>query len=91
MDECSARRRDLYLTIHNTHNRQTSMSPGGILTHNPSRRAAADPRLRSRGHWDRIPYQYQCGKVKEITEVLYRCKRCVGQEVTGRRSSRAKQ
>jgi len=25
MDECSARRRDLYLTTHNTHNRQTSM------------------------------------------------------------------
>jgi hypothetical protein len=27
LDEWSARRRDLYLTIHNTHNRQTSMSP----------------------------------------------------------------
>jgi hypothetical protein len=26
---------------------------GGIRTHNPSRRAAADPRLRQRGHWDR--------------------------------------
>jgi len=25
LDECSARRRDLYLTIHNTHNRQTSI------------------------------------------------------------------
>jgi hypothetical protein len=25
----------------------------GIRTHNPSKRAAADPRLRPRGHWDR--------------------------------------
>ena len=28
-DEWSARRRDLYLTTHNTHNRQTSMTPAG--------------------------------------------------------------
>jgi hypothetical protein len=35
------------------HNRQTSMPPGGIRTHNHRRRAAADLRLRSRGHWDR--------------------------------------
>ena len=27
--------------------------PGGIRTHSLSRRAAADPRLRPRGHWDR--------------------------------------
>ena len=27
LDECSARRRDFYLTTHNTHNRQTSMHP----------------------------------------------------------------
>ena len=43
------RRRDLYLTTHNTHNRQTSMPLGGIRTHNLSRRAAADLRLRPRG------------------------------------------
>ena len=28
-------------------------APGGIRTHNLSRRAAADPRLRPHGHWDR--------------------------------------
>ena len=28
-------------------------APGGIRTHNTSKRAAADPRLRPRGHWDR--------------------------------------
>ena len=30
LDEWSARRRDLYITIHNTHNRQTSMLPVGF-------------------------------------------------------------
>ena len=30
LDEESARRRDLYLTTHNTHNRQTSMPPAGF-------------------------------------------------------------
>ena len=53
LDEWSARRRNLHLTTHNTHNRQTSMPPGGIRTHSLSRRAAADLRLRPRGHWDR--------------------------------------
>ena len=49
LDERSARRRDLYLTTHNIHNRQTSMYHDGIRTYNLSRRAAADPRLRPRG------------------------------------------
>jgi hypothetical protein len=30
LDELSARRRDLYLTIHNTHNRQISMDQVGF-------------------------------------------------------------
>ena len=30
LDEWSARRRDLYLTTHNTHSRQTSMPPAGF-------------------------------------------------------------
>jgi hypothetical protein len=30
LDEGSARRRDFYLTTHNTHNRQTSMPPAGF-------------------------------------------------------------
>jgi hypothetical protein len=32
------RRRDLYLTTHNIHKRQTFMPPGGIRTRNPSKR-----------------------------------------------------
>jgi hypothetical protein len=39
------------------------MPPGGIRTHDPSKRAAQDPRLRPRGHWDRpaipLPSRYQ--------------------------------
>ena len=40
LDEWSARPRDLYLTTHDTHNRQISMPPGGIRTQDLSRRAA---------------------------------------------------
>ena len=54
LDEWSVRRRDLYLTTHNTHNRQTSMPPVGIRTHDLNRQAAADLRLRPRGHWNRL-------------------------------------
>ena len=50
LDERSARRRDHYLTTHRIHNRQTSMAPVGFETHYLSRRAAADLRLRPRGH-----------------------------------------
>ena len=36
------------------HSQHTNIhAPGGIRTHNPSRRTAADLRLRPRGHWDR--------------------------------------
>jgi len=48
LQEWSARRRVLYLTTNNTHNRQTSMPPGGIRTRNPGRRVAADQRRTSR-------------------------------------------
>jgi len=57
LDEWSARRRDLYLKTHNTYNKHPC-SPGGIRTHNHSRRAAIDLRLRPRGHWDRQIYAY---------------------------------
>ena len=37
------------------HSQQTDFhAPGGIRTHDLSRRAAADLRLRPRGHWDRL-------------------------------------
>jgi hypothetical protein len=51
-DEWSPRRKDSYLTTHNTHRKQTSMPLSGIPTHNPSKWTAADPLLRPWGHWD---------------------------------------
>ena len=36
------------------HSQETEIhGPGGIRTHNPSKRATEDPRLSPRGHWDR--------------------------------------
>jgi hypothetical protein len=54
LDGWSARRRGLYLhrTTHIT--QQTNIhSPSGIRTRDPSNQAAADLRLRPRGHWNR--------------------------------------
>jgi hypothetical protein len=57
LDKWSNRRRVLYMTTHNTNNRQTDIHvPGGIRNHNLSRRASADPRITSCGHWDRLHY-----------------------------------
>jgi len=53
LHEWLARRRDLYLTTHNTHNRQTFMSPVGFEPTVSALRAAADLRLRPRGQWGR--------------------------------------
>jgi hypothetical protein len=37
------------------HSQETDIhASGGIRTRNPSKRAAADPRLGRRGHWDRL-------------------------------------
>ena len=41
---------------HKTHKRQNFHAPGRIRKHNPSKRVAPDPRLRPRGHWDRLNY-----------------------------------
>jgi hypothetical protein len=52
LDEWSARRRDLFLTTHNTHNRQASMPP---VEFEPTISAGGRPQThaRPRGHWDR--------------------------------------
>jgi hypothetical protein len=44
------------------HSQQTDIHAlGGIRAHNPSKRAAVDPRLRPRGPWDRRDmYIYIC-------------------------------
>ena len=64
LDEWPARRRDLYLPTQ--HSQETDIqAAGGIRTHNPSKPAAADPRLRPRGHWDRAINNYTMDKVKK--------------------------
>jgi hypothetical protein len=41
------------------HSQQTDIHvPGGIRTRNPSKRTAADPHFRPRGHWDRQMWWY---------------------------------
>jgi hypothetical protein len=57
LDEGSASRRDFYLTAQ--HSQQTNiLALGGIRTHNPSRRAAADIGLTPCDHWDRHDRPY---------------------------------
>jgi hypothetical protein len=46
LNEGSARRRDLYLTTHNNHKRQTSMSPAGFEPAIPASK-------RPQAHWNR--------------------------------------
>jgi hypothetical protein len=60
MDEWSARRRDLYLTTHYTHNRQPYMPLVRIRSHNLSRRAVPELHLRPCGHCDR-QFRSNCG------------------------------
>jgi len=49
LDEWTTRRRDLYLTTHKNSQQTNIHAPGGIRTHDLSKRAAAD----LRGNWDR--------------------------------------
>jgi hypothetical protein len=60
LDEGSGRRRDLYLTAHNTYKRQTSMTQEGFEATIPGEQRAANLRLRSRGHRDRQDVKYPC-------------------------------
>jgi len=39
---------------HTTIKRDKHLCPGWIRTHNPTKRAAADPRLKLRGRWDQL-------------------------------------
>jgi hypothetical protein len=69
LEEGSARRRDLYLTTQTLYKRQTSTPPGEIRTRNPSKRSAADLRLRPRGHWDRpmiVGNEKACGRAMPV-------------------------
>ena len=81
LDERSPRRRDLFLTTHNTQTRLPSIyTPVEIRTHNLSMRAAADLRLRPRGHWERnslyrSPQIHQFSRGNNFGEGCLRCVR----------------
>jgi hypothetical protein len=53
LDKWSAWRRDLYLTTHNTHKRQTSIISARFEPAIPASERPQTPRLRPRSHWDR--------------------------------------
>ena len=68
-------------TTHNTHDRHPC-PPGGIRTRNPSKRAAAEPLIRPRGHWDRhkiIQYNKHI-IVQIIQQSLYQMSRLVAEQ-----------
>jgi hypothetical protein len=66
LDERSARRRDLSLPDNTQHSQQTDIhAPGGIRTHNPSKRMATDPRIIPRGYCDRL-YVVVCTEISSI-------------------------
>jgi len=67
LDEWSARRRDFYLSTHNTHNRQISIPQLEFEPTISASIAAADLRLRPRGYWDRhISYINQQNAISKI-------------------------
>jgi hypothetical protein len=53
LNEGSALCRDLYLTTETLY-KTNIHAPGGIRTHDPSKRSAADLCLSRRGHWVRL-------------------------------------
>ena len=83
LDEWSARRRDLYLTTHNTqHSQQTNIhAPGGIRTHNLCRRSATGTSTQTLGVLKQIkmlsqykwqPYSLDICLIKELNKATYR-------------------
>ena len=65
LDEGSARRRDLYPTTYNTHNRQTSVPPAGFEPATP----ASDRPQTVALDWDRLCWVYKL-KLHEVIKIL---------------------
>jgi len=70
LDEWSVRRRELYLTKHDNHNRQTSKPPVGFEP-TLSRRGAADLHLRPHGEWNRRQHNEQSANVARKAAVSF--------------------
>jgi hypothetical protein len=80
LDEWSACRRDLYLTTHNTHNRQTSMPPVGFES---TISAGERPQTYALGHWDRqysVEQQYPGICLEALRKTLKNMRMCVNHQ-----------
>jgi hypothetical protein len=66
LEERSARRTELNWRTHNNHMTHTHLCPGGIGNRNPSKRAAANPRLSPRSHW------VNNGRYKKALQLKYK-------------------
>ena len=71
LDEWSACHRNLYLTTHTIVTTDKRPCPGGIRTHNLTRPAAADLRLRPCCHWDRVVYYLQTSAWSLLRLITY--------------------
>jgi len=72
LDEWSIRYRVLYLTTQYSQQTNVHAPPGGFRTHNLSWRAAAHPRLRPRGHWDRLSVEMEENSFRRGLFKLYK-------------------
>jgi hypothetical protein len=70
LDEGSARRRELYLTTYNTHNRQTPMPPVGFETSIPARACLQTYAL---GSADTAQYPYSTKSPLSFVPILLPC------------------
>ena len=71
------------LSDNTQHSQQTNVhAPGEIRTHSLSRRAAADQRLRPRGHWNRVTKFYLGNRIKN-NEMGGACSTYGGEAHTG--------
>jgi len=57
---------------HTNHTMDNIHSPGGIQTHNLSRRVATDLRLRPRGHWERLSFMLARIKIQDSCRISSR-------------------
>ena len=76
LDEWSARRRDLYLTTHNTHNRHISMSPVGfeptVSAGERPQTYALDRAATGTGQIINVCFLWRCGPTRAMVSELKR-------------------
>ena len=77
LDEWSARRRDLYLTTHNTHNRKKSMPPVGfepkISAGERPQTYALDRAVNGTGIISQMQSENHCSCISFLPFLIYRC------------------